>query len=414
MNLYLSKKIIKIQFFGNTVSFSLAYPVVKVNRGLAFVVFCICNGINEIEKIAYELSDTFNLNNTVDEIKKIILNNTIEDESIKNAFTFDIEKANLSPKVYGAVNKRYPEILHIEITGSCNFECSHCYKNAVYNGKYIDIDWLKEKIDERFNGFISAIHLTGGEPMLHKDFSKIVDLFSNGYNLQLTTNGSRIFSYPLELFKKFEAIDISLYGLNDSEYLLNTGTKAFEQVTVGCKLLSKANIDFRVTLVINNDNWRQMEDYVQYAINVGAKRIGFALPTNGGKLLLNTPDKWYISGDTKKKIYREFRALQKKYENNIAFSEWHRTKYSDMWKSYPPNDSLRCGAGTKEWWISEKYTFRPCSFLPEQYINMDYDQWYSYINGDEEVNWSKARKALELFASQNNREITDFCSIFQR
>ena len=138
-------------------------------------------------------------------------------------------------------------------------------------------------------------------------------MFGDDYDLQLTTNGSHINSFPAELFKKFQAIEISLYGLTADEYLSNTGCfGAFNQVRAGCIMLSEADVDFRVALVINNDNWCQMEDYVRYAICVGTKRIGFALPSIGGKLLLDASDKWHLTAETKKMIYRKFRDIQNK------------------------------------------------------------------------------------------------------
>ena len=143
--------------------------------------------------------------------------------------------------------------------------------------------------------------------------------------MQLTTNGSRIISFSTELFKKFQAIDISLYGLTADEYLNNTGSfEAFKLVRDGCIMLSEADIDFRVTLVLNNTNCCQMEDYVRYAIELGAKRIGFALPSNGGKLLFDVPDKWYLTAENKRRIYRTFRDVQNKSIGKITFTEWNR------------------------------------------------------------------------------------------
>ena len=415
MNIYFSKEIDKIYFFGDAVSFPLLKTITKVNRGLSFVVFCMCNGINDIEQIEIELVRKFNIKDREDNIRKMVLSNTIEDDDIKKAFTLDIEKSNHSLQVYGTMGKRYPQLLHMELTSTCNFQCGHCYKNATYSGEYVAFDWIKEKIYEKFKGSIQTIHLTGGEPTLHRDFDSIVNLFSSDYDLQLTTNGSRIRSFSEELFKKFKAIDISLYGLTSEDYLSNTGCfDAFCKVKDGCIMLSEADIDFRVTLVLNNENWNQMENYVQYAISVGAKRIGFALPSNGGKLLHGTSDRWHLTSETKRMIYREFRNVQSKYNDKIMFTEWERSKYSDMWKAYPENDSLRCGAGARDWWISEKYKFRPCSFLPDEYMSLDYDTWYGYIMNEQELDWSNARSALELFASNNNLDITDICPVFQK
>lgn len=268
---------------------------------------------------------------------------------------------------------------------------------------------------QRLKGIIPVVHFTGGEATLHKDFEKIINLFSNGYILQLTTNGSKITSYPIEIFKKFQSIDVSLYGLSAEEYKNNTGnSQAFYLVTEGCRALKSADINYRTTLVLNNNNWHQMEDYVRYAIAVGADSFGFALPMTSGKLINAADNKWYLSKDIKRKIYRTYRLICDKYSDNIKISDWYRYDYSEMWKEYPADDSLRCGAGRTNWWMSENFTFRPCAFLPNEYINLDYATWYSYISNQHEIDWKRARKGLELFASDKNLDITDFCPIFRK
>lgn len=415
MNIYFSAEVDNIYFWGESVAFHLDKTITKTNRGLSFVVSCIYNDINELEEIANKLREKFDINDKPDNIKDMILFNTIEDDDIRTAFTCDSENANHSPKIYGIMGKRYPQMLHMELTSSCNFQCSHCYKNANYKGDNVALDWIKRNIYEKLKGYTKIIHLTGGEPTLHRNFEQIVDLFSSDYDLQLTTNGSRIISFSPELFKKFQAIDISLYGLTANEYLNNTGSReSFKLVRDGCIMLSEADVDFRVTLVLNNTNCYQMEDYVRYAIDLGAKKIGFALPSHGGKLLFDVPDKWHLTAETRRKIYRTFREVQNKYISKIAFTEWERSNYSEMWKHYPEDDSLRCGAGARDWWMSEKYKFRPCSFLPDEYMSLDYDTWYNYIINEQELDWSQARSALELLAANHSIDITDLCPIFRK
>ena len=157
-----------------------------------------------------------------------------------------------------------------------------------------------------------------------------------------------------------------------------------------------------------------MEEYVKYAINFGAESISFSLPVQSGRLFDVSDMKWSLSKTEKQNIYRILRNLQDTYKDKIYIKEWYRTNYSDMWKYYPSDDSLRCGAGKVDWWMSEQFHFRPCSFLPYQYMNLDYETWYRYIINEEEINWTTAKESLERFAADNNCSITDICSIFRR
>ena len=179
-------------------------------------------------------------------------------------------------------------------------------------------------------------------------------------------------------------------------------------------MLNGADINFRVTLVINNENWKDMNDYVRYALDVGANEIAFGLPASSGRLIIDKSDKWYLKKETKKKIYKEFRYIRDIYKDRIHIENWTRRAYSEMWKYYPEDDSLRCGAGARDWWMSEEYKFRPCSFLPDEYMSLDYDTWYGYIMNEQGLDWSNARSSLELFATNNNLDITDICPVFQK
>lgn len=411
----MSREVKSVYFYNNSVILNFDSSVANHSVGLAYITYCICNGINDIDIIALNLIDKFKILEDLDKTKKTILSYTIEDDRVQKAFTLDSSEANMTPGIQGAFEKKFPQLLHIELTGKCNFMCEHCYKNAMSNGKNADFAFLEEKIYTRLKGIVPVVHFTGGEATLHKDFEEIVELFSDGYILQLTTNGSRITSFPIDVFKKFQSIDVSLYGLSANDYEHNTGSaQAFNWVTKGCMALKAADIGYRTTLVVNNNNWHQMEDYVRYAIDIGAESFGFALPMTSGKILNTTEDKWHLSKDTKREIYRTYRFIYDKYKDKIQISEWYRHGYSDMWKSYPVDDMLRCGAGRSNWWMSENFTFRPCAFLPDEYLNLNYDDWYSYIVNQYKIDWPKARNNLELFASNNDLDITDLCTIFRK
>lgn len=415
MNIYFSRQIKNLYFFDDSVTLGFEIPLTKSGAGFSYVVTCMCNGMYDVEKISQELITKFKLEDDCQTVIDMILANTIEDNSIAKAFTHNLNEANLLPEVNGMWGFKYPQILHIELTNTCNFMCEQCYKSARQCGEFLDFDNVKVKIYDQFKGVIPVVHFTGGEPTIHSNFKDIVELFNDGYRLQLTTNGSRIVSLPIDIFKKFEAIDISLYGLSEEEYRINTGNaNSFGLINEGFTKLKEADIDFRVTLVINNNNWHQMEDYVRYAIDVGAESIGFALPMQSGKLLTSTTDKWFLTDEIRKKIYRNFRYIRKVYNEKINILDWSRSNYSEMWKTTTKDDSLRCGAGKNTWWMSEKFTFRPCAFLPNEYMNLDYDTWFNYITNKKVINWSKARGTLELFANEHNLDIIDLCSIFRK
>ena len=78
--------------------------------------------------------------------------------------------------------------IFIRVTG-CNLRCSYCdTKYAYYTGKELEIPKIIKKI-EKYN--CKNICITGGEPLLQKDITHLIDkLIEKNYNICLETNGS--------------------------------------------------------------------------------------------------------------------------------------------------------------------------------------------------------------------------------
>ena len=79
--------------------------------------------------------------------------------------------------VNGEYGKFYPKEIIIELTNRCNFSCPFCYKNAQKNGNFLDYNEIA-KIYHLIRGKVKYIQLTGGEPTMHPDFEKIVELLT--------------------------------------------------------------------------------------------------------------------------------------------------------------------------------------------------------------------------------------------
>ena len=77
-------------------------------------------------------------------------------------------------------------------TEYCNLRCSWCdTKYSFYEGREMSIDEITASV-ERLNSEHRAnwICLTGGEPLLQRDVSNLVNSLSKSYNILLETSGS--------------------------------------------------------------------------------------------------------------------------------------------------------------------------------------------------------------------------------
>ena len=114
--------------------------------------------------------------------------------------------------------------IYIEITNNCNLKCDFCIKNT-RSIEYISIDKfnnLLNKID-KYTDYL-YFHILG-EPLMHQEINKLIDIAANKFKINITTNGYLI--DKIKNNKNIRQINISLhsydekYNISIEQYLNN-------------------------------------------------------------------------------------------------------------------------------------------------------------------------------------------------
>lgn len=124
----------------------------------------------------------------------------------------------------------FPTSVHIEIAAACNEKCVHCYIPQGNKVGIMSFDMVKNVIKQCNDLNILHVTLSGGEPMLHPDFLKIlslckdsdlsVNVLSNLTNLnvaiveEMATNP--LLSVQASLYSTDEAVHDSITGVPGS------------------------------------------------------------------------------------------------------------------------------------------------------------------------------------------------------
>ncbi len=111
----------------------------------------------------------------------------------------------------------YPYIYQIEITERCNLKCPMCLNQRLEQKKDITLDLIELIIEK---GYLQNTPYTelqmAGEPMLHPQIHKIVDMIKEtGIYLGLSTNLTII---DMDLFNKLDIVTISLDIFDQKNY----------------------------------------------------------------------------------------------------------------------------------------------------------------------------------------------------
>lgn len=168
-------------------------------------------------------------------------------------------------------NGEHPWYMEVAITGKCNFSCKYCNRFS----SDLDIDKLEDFL--KSTTILHHIQITGGEPTIHPEFSRIAKLLRRYTKvLGLSTNGSA----PLELYL---GNPVDMYSISFDDYLYEAleerGYVNPSQVENVIRELSKRAY-VNVGLVIDNENADRIEHIIQYIIDMGVNDIKLSVSSH--------------------------------------------------------------------------------------------------------------------------------------
>jgi len=103
--------------------------------------------------------------------------------------------------------KMLPYLCDIKITDYCERGCPECYQNSSREGKHASLDSIVRFIKKYPH--VMEVAVGGGEPTLHPQFDKIVNMLSgSGIRVNFTTRNLKWFSKPTT--KSFKAFAYSI------------------------------------------------------------------------------------------------------------------------------------------------------------------------------------------------------------
>lgn len=258
----------------------------------------------------------------------------------------------------------------LEITARCNNNCRHCYINLPAGDKKakekeLSLKNIKKIIDQAAELGALWCLITGGEPLLRKDFSDIyVYLKKKGLLVSVFTNASLITQEYIDLFKKYPPrdIEVTVYGITRKTYEQVTGKPgSFDAFMRGLDFLLKNNIKVGLKAMALRSNVHELSAIAKFCKERSSGYFRFDpflhlrfdgdKRKNSGIISERLSPKEIIAieiNDTDR-----FRALKKECGNLVKIDSAH-TACGHL---------FYCGAGNKSFTVSYDGFFRLCSSL---------------------------------------------------
>lgn len=251
----------------------------------------------------------------------------------------------------GKIQKSENKIASIELTERCNLRCIHCCMNAQNNipstadMSYEKMIQILEKI-VRWNP--KSIMLSGGEPMLRKDFFELAEYIRKNFEGQviLSTNGVLINEKNVaKLINLVDQIEISLDGYNEETCSLIRGQGVFEKVINNVKLLQRngfTNISLSMATADKNAKWEK--EFSKLNNKLGTRPV-FRMFSAVGR---GKDSKEFFTDKTEDEVYIPEEYLKKNREK--------------------PDSVCCCSAGKREIFVNHNGDVFPCpSYMAKEY-----------------------------------------------
>ena len=203
-------------------------------------------------------------------------------------------------------HKKYPcrhiKELQWSITGRCNYRCRHCYMSAP-DAKYgeFSLEECMNVINQIEEAGIFQVMLTGGEPLVRKDFLTIVDALSkkNITIKEIYSNGRLINDNLLDQLenRNIKAIfSISFDGVGWHDWL--RGIPGAEEDAIRTfRLLQKRGFVCDIEMSIHKLNLKSIDGTVKLLAGLGIRQLKISPTSESGKWMeeegkytLSTPD----------------------------------------------------------------------------------------------------------------------------
>ncbi|MFD1553679.1 GTP 3',8-cyclase MoaA [Putridiphycobacter roseus] len=154
--------------------------------------------------------------------------------------------------------------LRISLTERCNLRCFYCMPEDGVPLRHKAHFMTSEEIVALAKIFVAQgvdkIRITGGEPLIKKDFENIItNLGALNVKLHLTTNGILVDKY-ISVFKKvgLKDINVSIDSLKEEKFNAITKRKYFQKVMDNIQLLLKEDFKVKLNVVLMKD-WNEDE-----------------------------------------------------------------------------------------------------------------------------------------------------------
>ena len=284
----------------------------------------------------------------------------------------------------------HPYLVALNLTRRCNLACSHCYLDATTrlesDAGEMDTETVCSLLDDMAQAGVEMVVLTGGEPFLRKDITRLAQHGSRaGLMVVVGTNGMMLTQSRVAELKEagVAGVGISLDSLDPSRHDAFRGQQGcWEAALAGMDWCREAGLPFQIHYSVVQENAHEIDEMISFAEEVGARvlNVFFLVCTGRGESFSDINPANYeqvllkVAEAAKNKSTLMVRARCAPHFKRMAYQADPNSPLTRM-AGY---DGGGCPAGKRYCRITPEGQVTPCPYMPLEAGNLS-QQWFAEI-----------------------------------
>lgn len=314
-------------------------------------------------------------------------------------------------KIFSEADKKsIPLSGAFELTSRCPLDCKMCYVHRKENDceaikQEKSTEWWINLTNEAKKAGMFMLLLTGGEPLLRKDFKEIyLNAKKAGLLVSVNTNGLPVNEEIIKFFADNppQKLNISLYGASEETYRnLCSNGEAYGKVTDAIVKLKESGVSVKLNYTVTQYNCRDAEKIYEFAKNlkIPVQTVTYMFPPirAGGEFTRLLPEE----------------AAKLQFDCHTV--EWGKEKFTkhliakaNLRKKAEEHESdaerIPCRAGLSTFWVTWDGKMSPCGMMTKPMFEISsFDDAWECIK--------KSREEIFLPPKCKNCELRNYCDL---
>jgi len=260
-----------------------------------------------------------------------------------------------------------------QVTGACNLHCPHCFSSSAQRKpEELSLEEAKNMLCDLKNNGLKLFTLTGGEPLLRRDFtlSLVEYLTSLGVRSRVFTNGTLLDQRTAGKLKEngVGEVQVSIDGMEETHDTFRGKKGCFKKAVSALEMLRDEGIRTAMRVTITPLNYLEMPEILELAKTTGVKvlRARPFISVGRGK-----ENQGY---NLTREMHRKSIGYLVKQRRNFPI-QLLAPSYSFLYENIDPDTikklSFRaCACGTRLCAITPDGWVKPCGYFSEKLGNI--------------------------------------------